>query len=47
MKFESLMLKSLFAACLLVCAMTLGAMVTTHADVTLAKAQGTQAARRA
>lgn len=31
MKFESLMLKSLFAACLLVCALTLGSMVTAKA----------------
>ncbi|WP_198651477.1 hypothetical protein [Dyella sp. C11] len=28
MKFENLMLHSLFAACLLVCVLTLGAMVT-------------------
>ncbi|WP_165488612.1 MULTISPECIES: hypothetical protein [Dyella] len=27
MKFESLMLKGLFAACLLVCALTMGSMV--------------------
>ncbi|WP_165488614.1 MULTISPECIES: hypothetical protein [Dyella] len=31
MKFESLMLKGLFAACLLVCALTVGAMVTAKA----------------
>ena len=28
MKFETIMLKSLFAACLLICALTFGAMVT-------------------
>ena len=33
MKFETLMLHSLFAACLLVCVLTLGAMLTTHAPV--------------
>jgi hypothetical protein len=31
MKFETLMLKALFAASLLVCAMTFGAMVSAHA----------------
>jgi len=43
MKFENLMMKSLFAAALLLCALTLGAMVTakpvvsdvaTHAQTT-------------
>jgi hypothetical protein len=33
MKFETLMLHSLFAACLLVCVLTLGAMLTTHTTV--------------
>jgi hypothetical protein len=32
MNFETLMLKSLFAACLLVCALTLGAMIASHAS---------------
>jgi hypothetical protein len=31
MKFESLMLHSLFAACLLVCVLTLGAMISAPA----------------
>lgn len=31
MKFENLMLHSLFAACLLVCVLTLGAMITAPA----------------
>jgi hypothetical protein len=31
MNFETLMLKSLFAASLLVCALTLGAMIASHA----------------
>ncbi|GAB2583581.1 hypothetical protein ISP15_17130 [Dyella jejuensis] len=31
MKFETLMLHSLFAACLLVCMLTFGAMLTSHA----------------
>ncbi|GFZ96797.1 hypothetical protein [Dyella caseinilytica] len=30
MKFETLLLKALFASCLLVCAMTFGAMVSAH-----------------
>jgi hypothetical protein len=30
MKFETLMLHSLFTACLLVCVLTLGAMLTSH-----------------
>ena len=33
MKFETLMLHSLFAACLLVCVLTLGAMLTSQATV--------------
>lgn len=33
MKFETLMLNSLFAACLLVCVLVMGAMLTTHATV--------------
>ncbi len=33
MKFETLMLHSLFAACLAVCLLVLGAMLTTHVPV--------------
>ncbi len=33
MKFETLMLKSLFTACMLVCVLTLGAMLTTKVNV--------------
>jgi hypothetical protein len=33
MKFETLMLHSLFAICLLVCVLTLGAMLTSQATV--------------
>jgi mannose/fructose/N-acetylgalactosamine-specific phosphotransferase system component IID len=33
MKFETLMLKSLFTACMLVCVLTLGAMLTTKVKV--------------
>ncbi|MFC5742097.1 hypothetical protein [Dyella tabacisoli] len=33
MKFETLMLQGLFAACLLICLLTLGAMLTTQAMV--------------
>jgi hypothetical protein len=33
MKFETLMLKSLFTACILVCLLTLGAMLTSHTPV--------------
>jgi len=33
MKFETLMLHSVFAACLLVCVLTLGAMLTSQATV--------------
>lgn len=33
MKFETLMLQSLFAACLLVCLLTLGGMLTSQANV--------------
>lgn len=38
MKFENLMLHSLFAACLLVCVLTLGAMITapTYTTATVA-----------
>lgn len=32
MNFETLMLKSLFAASMLVCALTLGAMIVSHAS---------------
>ncbi|WP_174236735.1 hypothetical protein [Dyella sp. S184] len=34
MKFETLMLQSLFLACLLVCLLTLGAMLTSHTTTT-------------
>lgn len=44
MKFESLMLKGLFTACLLVCALTLGAMVTDKAPATQVAASATPAA---
>lgn len=30
MKYETLMLQALFSACLLVCVLTLGAMITSH-----------------
>lgn len=33
MKFESLMLKSLFTACMLVCVLTMGAMLTAKTTV--------------
>jgi hypothetical protein len=33
MKFETLMLQSLFAICLLICVSTLGAMVTSQTTV--------------
>lgn len=33
MKFETLMLRSLFTACLLICVLTLGAMLTTNVPV--------------
>ena len=33
MKFETLMLHSLFAACLLICVLTLGSMLTSKAPV--------------
>lgn len=33
MKFESLMLQSLFAVCLLICVSTLGAMLTSQTNV--------------
>ncbi len=33
MKFETLMLQSLFAACLLICVLTLGAMLTSQVTV--------------
>lgn len=44
MKYENLMLKGLFTACLLVCLLTLGSMLTTHANsptVAASQAQGT------
>lgn len=33
MKFETLMLQTLFSACLLVCLLAMGAMLTTHVNV--------------
>ena len=33
MKFETLMLQTLFSACLLVCLLAMGAMLTTHVTV--------------
>ncbi|WP_168172533.1 hypothetical protein [Rhodanobacter sp. C05] len=33
MKFETLMLQTLFSACLLICLLTLGAMLTTQVPV--------------
>ncbi len=33
MKFENLILQSLFAACLLVCVLVMGAMLTSHVNV--------------
>jgi hypothetical protein len=33
MKFETLMLHSLFAACLLLCVLTLGSMLTSKAPI--------------
>ncbi|SFR88429.1 hypothetical protein SAMN05216570_0284 [Dyella sp. OK004] len=42
MKFETVMLHSLFAACLLVCALTLGAMLT--AKTTVSNVAASQAA---
>ena len=44
MKFETVMLQSLFAACLLVCALTLGAMLTAKASVSNVAANQTPAA---
>ncbi|GAB2549944.1 hypothetical protein [Rhodanobacter koreensis] len=41
MKFETLMLQTLFSACLLVCVLAMGAMLTTH--VTVAKVAAGQA----
>jgi hypothetical protein len=41
MKFETLMLQTLFSACLLVCVLAMGAMLTTH--VTVAKVAASQA----
>ena len=38
MKFENLMLHSLFAACLLVCVLTLGAMISAPFTTTAAVA---------
>ncbi|WP_168170823.1 hypothetical protein [Rhodanobacter sp. C01] len=33
MKFETLMLQTLFSACLLICLLAMGAMLTTHVNV--------------
>ncbi|WP_158543295.1 hypothetical protein [Dyella psychrodurans] len=44
MKFEALLLKALFTACLLICVLTLGAMLTAKAPVqTIAASQSTAA----
>ncbi|GLQ46670.1 hypothetical protein GCM10007862_17210 [Dyella lipolytica] len=34
MKFETLLLKGLFTACLLICVLTMGAMLTSNTTVT-------------
>ncbi|WP_019465438.1 hypothetical protein [Dyella japonica] len=50
MKFENLMLHSLFAACLLVCVLTLGAMISapaTYAAASVANAAPAVAAQPA
>lgn len=44
MEHETLMLKSLFAACLLSCLLVLGAMLTTRADAPLPHTASTLAA---
>jgi len=44
MKFENLMLHSLFAACLLVCVLTLGAMISAPAAYSAAVANAAPAA---
>ena len=44
MKFENLMLHSLFAACLLVCVLTLGAMIATPVGAPAAVASSAPAA---
>ena len=38
MKFETLMLQSLFTACLLICLLTLGAMLTSQLSASIAAA---------
>lgn len=38
MKFETLMLQTLFSACLLVCVLTFGAMLTSHPSSSMAAA---------
>lgn len=43
MKFETVMLHSLFAACLLVCALTMGAMLTAKAPVSTVASAHTSA----
>ncbi len=42
MKFETLMLKTLFSACLLVCVLVMGAMLTTRVSVPDVVAAGVQ-----
>jgi hypothetical protein len=44
MKFENLMLHSLFAACLLVCVLTLGAMISAPSYAPASVASTSQAA---
>lgn len=40
MKFETLMLKTLFSACLLVCVLVMGSMLTTRVSVPNVAADG-------
>lgn len=44
MKFETLMLQTLFSACALVCLLAMGAMLTTKVPVSLAASQAPTAA---
>lgn len=46
MKFESLMLHSLFAACMLICVLVLGAMLTSQVSVPSVAASHAQVATR-
>lgn len=45
MKFENILLKAFFAACLLLCVMTLGAMVSTQVSAPANVASQTGAAK--